>query len=171
MNAVPRERNVAGRTRNAFGMPAFRVHATDYPEVKAEGRTPDEACDRLIVFLAEAIDHTDETWKCQPPWGRPSPMPVPSPSTCEGGAGSLCNGTRYGASRNRSRVEGNKCTDGIEPRSDFPGASVDPTEARNDILSCFGRSDRSAQGFAGRELARGRNYRSHPGDLDRFPYL
>src|SRR5262249_10577161 len=26
------------------------------------------------------------------------------------------------------------------------GASVDPTEARNDILGCFGRSDRSAQG-------------------------
>jgi hypothetical protein len=25
-------------------------------------------------------------------------------------------------------------------------ASVDPTEARNDTLGCFGRSDRSAQG-------------------------
>jgi hypothetical protein len=28
----------------------------------------------------------------------------------------------------------------------FADASVDPTEARNDILGCFGRSDRSAQG-------------------------
>jgi len=27
----------------------------------------------------------------------------------------------------------------------LPDASVDPTEARNDILGCFGRSHRSAQ--------------------------
>jgi hypothetical protein len=32
----------------------------------------------------------------------------------------------------------------IEPRSYFHDASVDPTEARNDILGCFGRADRSA---------------------------
>jgi hypothetical protein len=30
----------------------------------------------------------------------------------------------------RSRVEGDKRTDSIGPRSDFPDASVDPTEAR-----------------------------------------
>jgi hypothetical protein len=131
MNAVPGERIVAGWTRNAFRMPAFRVHATDYPEVEAEGRTPDDACDRLFVFLAVAIDRADETWKCQPPWDWPSPMPVPSPSTCEGGAGSLCNGTRYGASRNRSRVDGDKRAEGIKSRSSLPDASVDPTDARN----------------------------------------
>ena len=34
----------------------------------------------------------------------------------------------------------------IEPRSYFPAASVDPTDARNDILGCFRRSDRSALG-------------------------
>jgi hypothetical protein len=44
----------------------------------------------------------------------------------------------------RSRVEGDKCTEGIELRSYFPDASVDQTEARNDILGCFGRSDRHA---------------------------
>ena len=32
---------------------------------------------------------------------------------------------------NRSRVEGDKRTDGVEPRSYFPDASVDQTEARN----------------------------------------
>jgi hypothetical protein len=32
---------------------------------------------------------------------------------------------------NRSRVDGDKRTDGIAPRSDFPDASVDPTEARS----------------------------------------
>jgi hypothetical protein len=31
-------------------------------------------------------------------------------------------------------------------RGYFSDASVDPTEARNDILGCFGRSHRSAQG-------------------------
>src|SRR5262245_4231253 len=29
----------------------------------------------------------------------------------------------------------------VGPRGDFPAASVDPTEARNDVLVCFGRSD------------------------------
>jgi hypothetical protein len=31
----------------------------------------------------------------------------------------------------------------IEPQKSFSGASVDPTDARNDILGCFGRSHRS----------------------------
>jgi hypothetical protein len=34
----------------------------------------------------------------------------------------------------------------IWPPSYFPAASVDPTEARNDILGCFGRSHRSRIG-------------------------
>ena len=38
---------------------------------------------------------------------------------------------RSGRRGYRSRVEGDTRRDGIEPRSDFPGASVDPTEARN----------------------------------------
>jgi hypothetical protein len=33
----------------------------------------------------------------------------------------------------------------VEPQGYFPAASVDPTEARNDILGCFGRSDRRAR--------------------------
>jgi hypothetical protein len=32
----------------------------------------------------------------------------------------------------------------VGPQGYFPAASVDPTEARNDIRGCFGRSDRSA---------------------------
>ena len=66
MIAVPGERIVAGWTYNAFGMPAFRVHAIDYPEVEAEGRTPDEARDRLVLLLSQAIDYTGEAWKYQP---------------------------------------------------------------------------------------------------------
>jgi hypothetical protein len=39
----------------------------------------------------------------------------------------------FGRIRNRSRsqAKGDKRTEGIEPRSYIPGASVDPTEARN----------------------------------------
>jgi hypothetical protein len=33
----------------------------------------------------------------------------------------------------RSRVEGDRRTDGIEPRSDFPHTSVDPTDARKHV--------------------------------------
>jgi len=33
---------------------------------------------------------------------------------------------------NRSRVEGDKRTESIEPRRCFPGASVEPTDARKD---------------------------------------
>jgi len=45
-----------------------------------------------------------------------------------------------GAASNRSRVEGDNQTEGIEPRSDFLDASVDHTDARNDVLGCVGRS-------------------------------
>ena len=75
MNAVPRERIVAGRTRNAFGMPAFRVRATDYPEVKAEGRTPDEACDRLIVFLDGPSTRQMRHGNANPPGAGPRRCP------------------------------------------------------------------------------------------------
>ena len=44
----------------------------------------------------------------------------------------------------RSRVEGENQTEGLEPRSEFPDASVDPTEARKATVRRFGRSDRSA---------------------------
>jgi hypothetical protein len=52
---------------------------------------------------------------------------------------------RSSTSRNRSRVKGDKSPEDTEPRSYFPDDSVDPTDARNDILGCFGRSHRSAQ--------------------------
>jgi hypothetical protein len=38
---------------------------------------------------------------------------------------------------------------GVEPQAYFEGASVDPTDARNDILGCFGRSD------CGKKLGKG----------------
>jgi hypothetical protein len=34
---------------------------------------------------------------------------------------------------------------GVVPPAGYEGASVDPTDARNDILGCFGRIDRRAQ--------------------------
>jgi hypothetical protein len=49
---------------------------------------------------------------------------------------------------NRSRVEGDKSTEHTEPRSDFMNASIDSTDARNDILGCFG-SIRPTRGGAG----------------------
>jgi len=66
MNAVLGRRIVAGWGRNGFNMPTFRVHPIDYPEIEAEGRTPDEACDRLVLLLVQAMDFVIETWKCQP---------------------------------------------------------------------------------------------------------
>jgi hypothetical protein len=45
-----------------------------------------------------------------------------------------------------------------------PCASGDPTEARNDILGCFGRSDRSEFGRSHRRALTGR-----PWDHDRNP--
>jgi hypothetical protein len=65
MMAVPGERIVAARTRDALGMPALRVHATDYPDIEAQGGTPDEACDRLIGLLDQATDYMSEPWKCR----------------------------------------------------------------------------------------------------------
>jgi hypothetical protein len=66
MNAVLGGRIVAGWARNTFNLPTFRVHPTEYPEIEAEGRTPDEACDRLVLLLVQAMDFAIETWKCQP---------------------------------------------------------------------------------------------------------
>ncbi len=66
MTAVPGDRILWGWTRDALGMPAFRVHPADYPEVEAEGRTPDEACDRLIGLLDRSIESSDEAWKNRP---------------------------------------------------------------------------------------------------------
>jgi hypothetical protein len=57
---------VADWDRNAFGMPTFRIHATDYPEIEAECWTPAEACERLVQHLIQAIDFTSEVWKCRP---------------------------------------------------------------------------------------------------------
>lgn len=66
MDAVLGGGIVAGWGRDAFGMPTFRVHTTDYPEIEAEGRTPVEACDRLVQHLVRAVDFTSEAWKCRP---------------------------------------------------------------------------------------------------------
>src|SRR5262249_3944669 len=55
------------------------------------------------------------------------------------------NTNRSSFFRNRSRVEVDKRVADIQPRSDFPAASVDPTDARKATVRCFGRSDRSVQ--------------------------
>ena len=51
---------------NAYGMPMFGVHQNEYPEIEAEGRTPAEACVRLIELLVQAIDFASEAWQRQP---------------------------------------------------------------------------------------------------------
>jgi hypothetical protein len=66
MKTVLAGRIVAGWTRNPFGMPTFRVHQADYPEIVAEGRTPVEACGRLVQLLIQALDFASEAWRCQP---------------------------------------------------------------------------------------------------------
>ena len=43
-----------------------RVHQNDYPEIEGEGRTPGEACVRLIELLVQAIDFVSEAWRRQP---------------------------------------------------------------------------------------------------------
>jgi hypothetical protein len=66
MNAVCEEKIVTLWACNAYGMPTFRVHQSEYPEIDAEGRTPAEARDRLIELLAQALEFTGEPWRCQP---------------------------------------------------------------------------------------------------------
>jgi hypothetical protein len=66
MTGIPGERIVWGWTHDALGMPVFRVQPADYPELESEGRTPDEACDRLIGLLDRSIDSSDEVWKKRP---------------------------------------------------------------------------------------------------------
>jgi hypothetical protein len=56
---------------------------------------------------------------------------------------------------NRLRVDRNKRTGSISPRSDFPDASADPTDARKATVRRFGRSHR-------RRLVRGGLGRSGP---------
>jgi hypothetical protein len=60
-------------------------------------------------------------------------------------AGSSRSGTRIWVTVQGSRVT--SAQERIGPQESFSGASVDHTDARNDILGCFGRSDRSAQGY------------------------
>ena len=53
--------------------------------------------------------------------------------------------TTYTVGGHCSRVDGDKRTERIEPRSCSPDASVDHTEARKPTVRRFGRSHRSAQ--------------------------
>ncbi len=57
---------VAHGACDAYGMPTFRVHQNQYPEIEAEGRTPAEACVRLIELLVQAIDFASAAWRRQP---------------------------------------------------------------------------------------------------------
>jgi hypothetical protein len=66
MDAAPVGTIICVWVRNTLGMPTFRIHATDYPEIKGEGRTHAEACDCLIQRLVQAIGFASEAWKCQP---------------------------------------------------------------------------------------------------------
>jgi len=47
-------------------MSTFRVHQSVYPEIEGEGKTPAEACIRLIELLAQASDFASDAWKRRP---------------------------------------------------------------------------------------------------------
>lgn len=66
MNADLAENVVTRWGFNAYGMPTFRMHQADYPEIEAEGQTPAAACLRLIERLAQAGDFAVEAWRFQP---------------------------------------------------------------------------------------------------------
>jgi len=66
MNADLGGRIVASWARDVFSMSTFRVHQCEYPEIEAEGKTPAEACVRLIELLAQAIDFASDAWKRRP---------------------------------------------------------------------------------------------------------
>jgi hypothetical protein len=66
MNAILGGKIATGWACNAHGMPTFRAHQTDYPEIEAEGQTPAEACDRLIQLLIQSAAFASEAWRYQP---------------------------------------------------------------------------------------------------------
>ena len=66
MNTVLGGRIVAGWASNAASMRMFRVHQIEYPEIEAEGKSPAEACMRLIGLLVQAIDYASDAWRRQP---------------------------------------------------------------------------------------------------------
>ena len=66
MNGILGGKIVTRWACNAHGMPSFRLHQADYPEIEAEGQTPAEACDRLVQLLVQAHDFASEAWRCQP---------------------------------------------------------------------------------------------------------
>jgi hypothetical protein len=68
---------VAGWACDTPGMPTFRVHHIDHPEIEAEGRKPAESCGRLTALLVEAIDFAGKPGGASPS-GWPSSMPVAS---------------------------------------------------------------------------------------------
>ena len=66
MNANLGGRIVASWACNDFSMLTFRVHQCEYPEIEGEGKTPAEACVRLIEHLAQAIGFAGDGWKRRP---------------------------------------------------------------------------------------------------------
>jgi hypothetical protein len=66
MSAVLGRKIVAAWASDACGMPIFRVHQTEYPEIQAEGQTPADACDRLVELLVQARDFACEAWRRRP---------------------------------------------------------------------------------------------------------
>jgi len=96
MNGILGGKIVTRWACNAHGMPSFRLHQADYPEIEAEGQTPDAARGRLIELLVQAHDFASEAWRYQPlalalidarafngsftagAWTVPRPSPFPS---------------------------------------------------------------------------------------------
>ena len=68
---------MTGWACNAHGMPTFRVHQTDYPEIEAEGQTPAEACGRLVQLWSGPSTSPARPGAASPS-GWPSSMPAAS---------------------------------------------------------------------------------------------
>jgi hypothetical protein len=66
MNGILGGKILTGWACNALGIPTFRAHQTDYPEIEAEGQTPAAARGGLIELLVQAHDFASEAWRYQP---------------------------------------------------------------------------------------------------------
>jgi hypothetical protein len=66
MNAALGGKIAGGWAYNAVSMSRFHVHQIDYPEIEAEGKTPAEACARLVGLLVQSAEFAIEAWRIQP---------------------------------------------------------------------------------------------------------
>jgi hypothetical protein len=142
---------------------ALLVDLHERVEEAQSGKAGPEAPSLLLEVSPSVLDLIEESLDVSPP-GDPELRPLPGVQPVLPGRGlnlcpedvlrmPLCRVFSDASSANSQRSKFSRSTTAelahIGPTTPKPvdpseGASVDPTEARNDILGCFGRSDRSA---------------------------